>query len=139
MWNFLRVFFMRKLMYYYPCFPRKPCTCDKMDAKELWEAFCFACTSGFWRMSILWTFSLIMSYLQLFSQRFSHEKLTSYARSSPTFHPPATVSVPSAADALRRPVCVITGVRRPIILFPCIFHVFCQYGLSIFASTFNFP
>ncbi|KAL3522637.1 hypothetical protein ACH5RR_015471 [Cinchona calisaya] len=75
-----------------------------MEAKELREAFRFVCSTEFWRMAILWTLSLVISYLQLFAQRFFTEKSKSYAHySSP--------SVPSAStkDSITRPVCIITG------------------------------
>ncbi|KAH1112915.1 hypothetical protein GLYMA_04G237500v4 [Glycine max] len=70
--------------------------------KELWRAFFFLCSPQFWRMALLWTFSILYSYYQLFKplihekcSLFSH-KLVSYPRCSPfttTF----------------KPVCVITG------------------------------
>ncbi|CAI9096896.1 OLC1v1033143C1 [Oldenlandia corymbosa var. corymbosa] len=82
----------------------------KMEAKEWREVCRFVCTWNFWRMSIFWTFSLISSYLQLFLQRFLSEKnSTSFRRSSPSFHPPESVSIPPAVNDSRRPVCVITG------------------------------
>ncbi|KAG5148238.1 hypothetical protein JHK82_015119 [Glycine max] len=80
--------------------------------KELWRAFFFLCSLQFWRMALLWTFSILYSYYQLFKDSLSHsqyfkplipekcslfsQKLVSYPRCSPfttTF----------------RPVCVITG------------------------------
>lgn len=67
-----------------------------MKTKELREAASFACTVEFWRMAILWTFSLIMSYFQLFMGRFVFEKQN-------------VTSVPSSSVAVTRPVCIITG------------------------------
>ncbi|XP_027089465.2 uncharacterized protein [Coffea arabica] len=73
------------------------------------EAFHFVCSSQFWRMAIFWTLSLIISYLQSFAQRFVAAQSISYVYSSPPSLPQATRSVPSATNALRTPICIITG------------------------------
>ena len=81
--------------------------------REFRRAFYFLCSVQFWRMALLWTLSLLFSYLKLFkdycfeqlsywqllllkAEIFSH-KLKSYPRCSPAITPV-------------RPVCVITGV-----------------------------
>lgn len=70
-----------------------------MAMKELSDAFSFVCSSEFWRMAVLWTYSLILSYWQLVEEVLNSQKLISYRRCSPS-------TVPS------RPVCVITGVSQ---------------------------
>ncbi|XP_059662082.1 short-chain dehydrogenase TIC 32, chloroplastic-like isoform X2 [Cornus florida] len=79
-----------------------------MAMKELREALHFACTVEFWRMAVLWTLSIILSYLHLFAQTFLSPNSGSYPRCSPRPVPPPGTSS-SAAPAHGRPVCVITG------------------------------
>ncbi|KAL0310576.1 UNVERIFIED_CONTAM: hypothetical protein Sangu_2352300 [Sesamum angustifolium] len=82
--------------------------------KVVAEGFNFICNLQFWRMSVLWTLSLVFSYLKLFSHGFLSPKSNVYSRRSPkhsTF----------ANTAVTRPVCIITGVRA----LACA-HVFCR-------------
>ncbi|EOY06868.1 Rossmann-fold NAD(P)-binding domain-containing protein isoform 2 [Theobroma cacao] len=65
--------------------------------KELKEALRFVLSAEFWRMGVLWTISLLASYLQLYTNRLFSRKAQSY----PRCHPPISPSL--------RPVCVITG------------------------------
>lgn len=97
-----------------------------MDAKELREAVKFVCTVDFWRMAVFWTLSLILSYFQLFTQRFFGQKAKKYVCS---FLPllPATTSVPSGSDGVGRPVCVITGVNGLLIFPVSCFLLICQW------------
>lgn len=80
----------------------------KMKTKELREAASFVCNVEFWRMAILWAFSLIMSYFQLFMGRF-------------VFVKQKIRSVSSSSVAVARPVCIITGVS----------------GLLVYISSFS--
>ncbi|KAK8465325.1 hypothetical protein PHAVU_009G054600 [Phaseolus vulgaris] len=80
--------------------------------KELWMAFFFLCSVQFWRMALLWSFSILFSYYQLFKASLSQcqlvkqvildkcpffsQKLVSYPRCSPF-------------TSNFRPVCVVTG------------------------------
>ncbi|KAI3466794.1 hypothetical protein Pfo_023457 [Paulownia fortunei] len=66
------------------------------------EVFNFICNVQFWRMSVLWTLSLIFSYLKLFSQSIFSPKFKCYSRCSPKDSTFGTTSAP-------RPVCIITG------------------------------
>lgn len=67
------------------------------------EVISFMWDVEFWRMAVLWTLSLIFSYLKLFYQNFFFPNSKCYSRCSPKDSAFATVSVP-------RPVCIITGV-----------------------------
>ncbi|OMO59161.1 Short-chain dehydrogenase/reductase SDR [Corchorus olitorius] len=71
----------------------------KMQAmiKEFKEAVHFVFSVEFWRMAVFWTFSLLASYLQLYSKGLFSRKAQAY----PRCHPPISESM--------RPVCVITG------------------------------
>ncbi|GLT32983.1 hypothetical protein SLA2020_076100 [Shorea laevis] len=64
--------------------------------RELGKAMCFVCSVEFWRMAVLWTFSLLTSYWQLYTTRHSSK---SYC--FPRCKPQVTQTM--------RPVCVITG------------------------------
>ncbi|XP_030540166.1 short-chain dehydrogenase TIC 32, chloroplastic-like [Rhodamnia argentea] len=64
-------------------------------SKELVEAVRFICTVDFWIMAVLWTFSLLASYLQFYSHGL-FGRIVSYPRN-------AVVGVPV------RPLCIITG------------------------------
>ncbi|OVA03358.1 Short-chain dehydrogenase/reductase SDR [Macleaya cordata] len=66
---------------------------------ELIQSVQFLCTSQFWRMSVLWTFSLLFSYFQLWLDRVIFRNSRSYPRCSPPFITPST----------KRPICVVTG------------------------------
>ena len=113
--------------------------------KELWRAFFFLCSLQFWRMALLWTFSILYSYYQLFKDSLSHsqyfkplipekcslfsQKLVSYPRCSPfttTF----------------RPVCVITGVSLSLFFFLFIHSFFycstIQFTLVLFTTNLVF-
>lgn len=65
-----------------------------MAIKELWNALQFICSVEFWRMSVFWTLSLLVSYCRLLLA----PKSESYPRC-----PPATL-------INNKPVCIITGV-----------------------------
>ncbi|KAK0587608.1 hypothetical protein LWI29_025676 [Acer saccharum] len=65
--------------------------------KELKEVLYFVCSVEFWRMAVLWTVSLLSSYLQLLVQRLFVHKSNSYIRCIP----PTT--------GLIMPICIITG------------------------------
>ncbi|KAJ1379442.1 Short-chain dehydrogenase/reductase SDR [Sesbania bispinosa] len=67
-----------------------------MLVKELWKVFHFVFSIQFWRMALLWTFSVLFSHYQLFKAFLFSQKLVSYPRCSPCTTP-------------YRPVCVITG------------------------------
>nr|GMD59987.1 dehydrogenase/reductase SDR family member on chromosome X isoform X1 [Ipomoea batatas] len=69
-----------------------------MDAQEWKDAFSFICSVEFWRMGVLWTLSLIYSYLQLFRQ-------TLFSVKSKTYSPRCSPS----SIATRRPICIVTG------------------------------
>ncbi|KAH0739488.1 hypothetical protein KY290_038193 [Solanum tuberosum] len=64
----------------------------------LMEALIFLCKGQFWRMAVFWTVSLILSYLQLFSQTQLSRKSKLFDRCSST-----------SSSAIRRPICIITG------------------------------
>ncbi|KAG5583992.1 hypothetical protein H5410_044426 [Solanum commersonii] len=64
----------------------------------LMEALIFLCKGQFWRMAVFWTVSLILSYLQLFSQ-------TRLSRKSKLFDRCSSIS----SSAIRKPICIITG------------------------------
>lgn len=74
-----------------------------MVVKEFTEAFRFACSAEFWRMGVLWTISLILSYFRLFAQSLLSRKSKSYARCSPT------TEEALKSTAVRKPICIITG------------------------------
>lgn len=82
-----------------------------MAVKEFTEAFRFACSVEFWRMGVLWTISLILSYFRLFAQSLLSRKSKSYARCSPT------TEEALKSTAVRKPICIITGVINPLIYF----------------------
>ena len=67
--------------------------------KDLWRALFFICSIQFWRMALLWTFSVAYSHFQLLKDSLFSQKIVPYPRSSPSTFP-------------TRPVCVITGVRN---------------------------
>lgn len=90
----------------------------KMNTKELREAASFVCTVEFWRMAILWTFSLIMSHLQLFMGRFVYVKQK-------------VTSVPSSSSAVARPVCIITGVSGLLVYISSFSASFVNGGHSL--------
>ncbi|XP_031114374.1 dehydrogenase/reductase SDR family member on chromosome X-like isoform X1 [Ipomoea triloba] len=69
-----------------------------MDAQEWKDAFGFICSVEFWRMGVLWTLSLIYSYLQLFRQ-------TLFSIKSKTYSPRCSPS----SIATKRPICIVTG------------------------------
>ncbi|XP_061358263.1 uncharacterized protein LOC133302496 [Gastrolobium bilobum] len=64
--------------------------------KELWGVLHFVCSLQFWRMALLWTFSILFSHYQLLKASIFSQKLISYPRCSPS-------------TSTLRPVCVITG------------------------------
>ncbi|KAI8573865.1 hypothetical protein RHMOL_Rhmol01G0308700 [Rhododendron molle] len=72
-----------------------------MLIEEFKDALCFACTPDFWRMAVLWTLSLLLSYFQLLTKTLFSRKPISYPRCSPLL-PPSTTKP-------RLPVCIITG------------------------------
>ncbi|GAA0143595.1 dehydrogenase [Lithospermum erythrorhizon] len=61
---------------------------------QMKEAFSFLCSSQFWRMALKWTFSLIISYIQLISQNIFSTKPKCYPQTTPS---------------LKTPICIITG------------------------------
>ncbi|KAI3985661.1 hypothetical protein MKX01_033944 [Papaver californicum] len=65
---------------------------------ELRDSLYFLCSIQFWRMGVLWTFSIIYSYLQLWLNKVMFRKYKSYPRCSMKVSPSA-----------KRPVCVVTG------------------------------
>jgi len=100
--------------------------------KELWMTFFFLCSVQFWRMALLWSFSILFSYYKLFTASLSRwlffkpvilekcpffsQKLVSYPRCSPF-------------TSNFRPVCVVTGVSPSFIysfrlLFVFFFYLF---------------
>ncbi|GKV12373.1 hypothetical protein SLEP1_g23525 [Rubroshorea leprosula] len=64
--------------------------------RELGKAMCFVCSVEFWRMAVLWTFSLLTSYWQLYTTRHS-SKSYCFPRCKPQ------------VSQTMRPVSVITG------------------------------
>ncbi|KAG5561483.1 hypothetical protein RHGRI_004510 [Rhododendron griersonianum] len=73
-----------------------------MLMEEFKDALCFACTPDFWRMAVLWTLSLLLSYFQLLTKTLFSCKPISYPHCSPLLLPSTTKP--------RLPVCIITGV-----------------------------
>ncbi|KAE9452646.1 hypothetical protein C3L33_15453, partial [Rhododendron williamsianum] len=73
-----------------------------MLMEEFKDALCFACTPDFWRMAVLWTLSLLLSYFQLLTKTLFSRKPISYPHCSPSLLPSTTKP--------RLPVCIITGV-----------------------------
>ncbi|KAK4343206.1 hypothetical protein RND71_039022 [Anisodus tanguticus] len=71
-----------------------------MGVNELKEALIFLCKGQFWRMAVIWTISLILSYLQLFAQRHFLRKSKFYERSA---------SSNPAIASIKKPICIITG------------------------------
>lgn len=81
--------------------------------EEFKDTLCFACTPDFWRMAVLWTLSLLLSYFQLLTKTLFSRKPISYPRCSP--------SLPPSTTKPRLPVCIITGVILQLtfaMLFP---------------------
>ncbi|KVH95854.1 Glucose/ribitol dehydrogenase [Cynara cardunculus var. scolymus] len=74
-----------------------------MSSKDLMEALHFACTLSFWRMTFLWTYSLIISYIQLLTRSMTQKSTYNHCAVSPL--PPIT----SSASGRRLPICIITG------------------------------
>ncbi|XP_026408856.1 dehydrogenase/reductase SDR family member on chromosome X-like [Papaver somniferum] len=66
---------------------------------ELRDSLYFLCSIQFWRMGVLWTSSIIYSYLQLWLNKVMFRKCKSYPRCSLKLSP----------SAAKRPVCVVTG------------------------------
>lgn len=66
----------------------------------LMEALIFLFKVQFWRMAVIWTLSLFLSYLQLFSQ-------TNFSRKS-KFNDSSS-STSSVNASIRKPICIITG------------------------------
>ncbi|KAK7410692.1 hypothetical protein VNO78_01689 [Psophocarpus tetragonolobus] len=83
-----------------------------MLVKELWRAFFFVCSLQFWRMALLWTFSILFSYYQLFKASLSQSQLFKplIPENCPLFSY-KLVSYPrcSPFTSSFRPVCVVTG------------------------------
>ncbi|KAJ4974048.1 hypothetical protein NE237_007222 [Protea cynaroides] len=73
--------------------------------RDFWSALNFVCCVQFWRMAVLWTLALVISYLQLFYRASFLRKSDSYPRCSP---PPTRTST-SETNAPTRPLCIITG------------------------------
>ncbi|KAL8144082.1 hypothetical protein V2J09_017114 [Rumex salicifolius] len=73
---------------------------DITTMEELLITLRILCTSEFWRMAVLWTLSLITSYLRLFAGALFGEKAKSFPRSKSHFF---------TSDSTQRPVCIITG------------------------------
>lgn len=75
-----------------------------METKALREALNFVRTIQFWRMAILWTISLVISYLHLLSQ-------TLLSATKPDSRPRISRSLVSkhGSSPIPRPVCIITG------------------------------
>ncbi|KAK2390649.1 dehydrogenase/reductase SDR family member on chromosome X [Trifolium repens] len=69
--------------------------------KDLWRALFFICSIQFWRMALLWTFSVAYSHFLLLKDSLFSQKIVPYPRSSPSTFP-------------NRPVCVITGATSGI-------------------------
>lgn len=78
-----------------------------MGVKELVKVLNFVWSVEFWRMGVCWTLSLIMAYVRLLTQRFFTRESKSYARCSTTVET-------MKSSAVRKPLCVITGVNKPI-------------------------
>ncbi|CAN4083725.1 unnamed protein product [Withania somnifera] len=70
-----------------------------MGVNELKEALVFLCKGQLWRMAVVWPLSLILSYLQLFSQ--SH-----FVRKSKVY---GGFSLSSSNASIKKPICIITG------------------------------
>ncbi|XP_015086455.1 dehydrogenase/reductase SDR family member on chromosome X [Solanum pennellii] len=68
----------------------------------LMEALSFLCKAQFWRMAVCWTLSLILSYLQLFSQIHFSRKSKLHDRCS-------SKSSSSSNAAIGKSICIITG------------------------------
>ncbi|XP_038687413.1 short-chain dehydrogenase TIC 32, chloroplastic-like isoform X2 [Tripterygium wilfordii] len=68
-----------------------------MRMEELWEAVNFICSMEFLKMAVLWTMSLLTSYIQLFVPRLFGQKTTVYPR-----------CLPQMRGSIR-PVCIVTG------------------------------
>ncbi|XP_057740153.1 short-chain dehydrogenase TIC 32 B, chloroplastic-like isoform X2 [Arachis stenosperma] len=64
--------------------------------KELWRTLVFLFSIQFWRMGLLWTFSIVFSHHQLIKDFFCSQRPKSYYRCSPCVVPV-------------RPVAVVTG------------------------------
>ncbi|KAL1331716.1 hypothetical protein HN51_048963 [Arachis hypogaea] len=64
--------------------------------KELWGTLLFLFSIQFWRMGLLWTFSIVFSHYQLIKDFFCSQRPKSYYRCSPCVVPV-------------RPVAVVTG------------------------------
>ncbi|XP_060201143.1 uncharacterized protein LOC132629800 isoform X2 [Lycium barbarum] len=77
-----------------------------MVVNKLKEALIFLCKGQFWRMAVMWTISLILSYLQVFAQRHYLRKSKFYERSSPFL---STASSNPAIASIKKPICIITG------------------------------
>ncbi|KAJ4842122.1 hypothetical protein Tsubulata_029596 [Turnera subulata] len=69
-----------------------------MGKRELAEVLGLVWSVDFWRMAVLWTFSILASYLQLFAQTIFKNKSKAY----PRCHPPCN-------GIIIRPLCIITG------------------------------
>ena len=67
--------------------------------KEIYRAVKFICCIEFWRMSLLWTLSLVISHLRIFALRVWGHKYRNFPRQR--------VAPISASN---RPICIITGV-----------------------------
>ncbi|XP_042037582.1 dehydrogenase/reductase SDR family member on chromosome X-like [Salvia splendens] len=70
--------------------------------KNVVEIISFMCNSEFWRMAVLWTLSLISSYMSRFYQTLFSQESRCYPRCSlkdSTF----------ASPLVDRPICIITG------------------------------
>ncbi|XP_052112847.1 uncharacterized protein LOC107475995 isoform X4 [Arachis duranensis] len=72
--------------------------------KELWRTLLFLFSIQFWRMGLLWTFSIVFSHHQLIKDFFCSQRPKSYYRCSPCVVPV-------------RPVAVVTGNIWPGILY----------------------
>ncbi|KAI3525415.1 hypothetical protein L1887_04192 [Cichorium endivia] len=82
-----------------PLLPRSIIT--NMSLKEFLEALRFASASSFWRMTCHWTYSLVLSYIQLLTQSmFTQKSVHHHCAVSPL--PPSTYEI-------RLPICIITG------------------------------
>ncbi|XP_057974734.1 uncharacterized protein LOC131162358 isoform X2 [Malania oleifera] len=73
----------------------------KKVVREISEASRFICTVGFWRMAVLWIFSLLISYFKLLTRTFFSGNRDSYTRCPPLRMPPSTTAA--------WPICIITG------------------------------
>ncbi|XP_058195373.1 uncharacterized protein LOC131311809 [Rhododendron vialii] len=72
-----------------------------MLMEEFKDSLCFACTPDFWRMAVLWTLALLLSYFQLLTKTLFSRKPISYPHCSPSLLPSTTKP--------RHPICIITG------------------------------